>query len=275
MAMSNNATPKKFSMQQCFEILLRKPATKQIVAYLTDCKTSSLENTVEMTYPTGGSGNVYIGTGFGHSRRATMTVESATFNTEVMAIQNGTELDTGAQTITYYDVIEVTGTPDTDGVKLHQTPVGAAGKEIGYVYILNSDGTYGKSFTQGATAAAGVFKCASGTLTFNKGEVAVGDRIACAYSVKTGTGAQRVSVESDKMPSTVLVSAYGVAKDICSGETYPCVIEGTAQIDGNWNFDLSADGDPVTQNLTLEFVRSCLSNKMYDFIVYTAEEDGE
>ena len=57
------ATPKKFSMQQTFEILLRRPSTKQIVAYLTDTKTTSLENTMELVYPSGGAGNVYIGGG--------------------------------------------------------------------------------------------------------------------------------------------------------------------------------------------------------------------
>ena len=46
--MANKATPKKFAMQQCFEILLRQPSTKKILAYLTDCKTSLRENTVEM-----------------------------------------------------------------------------------------------------------------------------------------------------------------------------------------------------------------------------------
>lgn len=42
------ATPKRFSMQQTFEILLRKPATKEIIGYLDDLKTSGLENTAEM-----------------------------------------------------------------------------------------------------------------------------------------------------------------------------------------------------------------------------------
>jgi hypothetical protein len=41
-------TPKKFVIQQVFEILLQKPVDKSIVAYLTDCKTSGLENTMEM-----------------------------------------------------------------------------------------------------------------------------------------------------------------------------------------------------------------------------------
>lgn len=41
-------TPKKFAMQQVFEILLQKPVDNSIIAYLTDTKTSGLENTVEM-----------------------------------------------------------------------------------------------------------------------------------------------------------------------------------------------------------------------------------
>jgi len=51
--MAAMATPHKFSVQQVFEILLRRPSTKEILAYLTDCKTSTLENSVEMVYPTG------------------------------------------------------------------------------------------------------------------------------------------------------------------------------------------------------------------------------
>ena len=51
--MASLATPRQFSMQQAFEILLRKPVDKSIIAYLTNCKTTSLENTMEMVHPTG------------------------------------------------------------------------------------------------------------------------------------------------------------------------------------------------------------------------------
>lgn len=47
------ATPKKFSMKEVFEILIRKPSDKSILAYLTDTKTTGLENTMDMVYPTG------------------------------------------------------------------------------------------------------------------------------------------------------------------------------------------------------------------------------
>lgn len=47
------ATPTKFAMQQVLNLLLRRPADKSIIAYLDDLKTSGLENTMEMVYPTG------------------------------------------------------------------------------------------------------------------------------------------------------------------------------------------------------------------------------
>lgn len=46
-------TPREFAMQQVFEILLRRPADKSIAAYLTNTKTTGLENTMEMVYPAG------------------------------------------------------------------------------------------------------------------------------------------------------------------------------------------------------------------------------
>lgn len=270
------ATPKKFSMQQTFEILLRRPATKQIVAYLTDTKTTSLENTMELVYPSGGAGNVYIGGGFAHSKRATMTVENATFNTEVMALQNGTEVANGSADITKYEILTAGADVASDGILTSETAKGTTNEEIGYAYIVANDGTFEKELTQSADAsAAGQFKYEASTkkLTFFTGDVVAGDRIAVAYTYASADTAQKIVVASDGFPSTVLVSAYGVAKDVCSGETFPCVVEGTAQVDGNWNFDLTADGDPVVQNLNLEFVRGCLDNQLYNFVIYTDEDE--
>ena len=102
-----------------------------------------------------------------------------------------------------------------------------------------------------------------------------GDTIVCAYQFKTADNAQKIELDAGSTPSTALVSAYGIARDICTGDLFPCVIEGTVQIDGNWNFDLSADGDPVVQNLTMEFVKSCVSSNLYTFTIYTEDEAGE
>lgn len=268
MANTVLATPKKFSMQQVFEILLRKPSDKSILAYLEDVKTSGLENTATMVYPTGGRGNVYIGGGFAHSKKATLNVTMATWNTQVMAIQNGTEVYTGAIEVTEHDIIEPTS---TGAYITEHKAIGATGSEIGFVYQVNDDGTYGKQFTQGTTAAAGVFTYtpSTRTITFATADAVTGN-IACAYTRTTEEGAQQIAVNADAIPDTVLATAYGLAKDICTGELYPAQIEGMAQIDGNWNIDISADGEPAVQSLNMEFVKNCSSKKLYDFRVYTS-----
>ena len=212
-----------------------------------------------------------VKTGFAHSRHATLTAESATFNTEVMAIQNGTEIATGSTEITYYDTITSTGGTWTTTFKA----VGDEGSEIGFIYLLNEDGTYGTQYTQAAeTTEPNTFKYAADTktITFGTGGPTTGDTIVCAYTFKTADNAQKIELDAGSVPSTALVSAYGVARDVCTGELFPCVIEGTAQIDGNWNFELSADGDPVIQNVSMEFVKSCTSSNLYTFTIYTEDE---
>ena len=270
------ATPKKFAIQQVFEILLRRPVDRSIYAYLTDVKTSGLENTMEMVYPTGGRGNVYIGAGFAHSRRATFNVTVATWNTDVLAIQNGTEVIRGSSEITYYDVI----TADAGGKFYTKfSAIGSANQEIGYIYVVRDDGTFDDyPYEQASVASEGHFTYSSSTreIMFAEGNAPLaGEKIACAYTYRTASNAQRINVTSEGVPPVVLVSAYGLARDVCNGELFPCIIEGQAQVDGNWNFDISADGEPAVQNLNMEFVKGCIDNTLYDFTVYTEDEDLE
>ena len=199
-----------------------------------------------------------------------MNVTVATFNTEVLAIQNGTEVVTGSTPITYYDVIEADG----GKYKTKFKATGTAGSEIKFVYIVGADGTYSKTYKQGSVANTGEFTYDSSSkeITFGTDAPADGDMIACAYSFKSDTNAQTITVNSDGIPPVVLATAYGIAKDVCTGELFPCEIEGQAQVDGNWNFDVSADGEPVVQNLGLEFVKGCLDKTLYTFKVYTEDE---
>lgn len=260
------ATPKKFSIQQVFEILLRDPETKEIKAYLEDLKTSGLGNTAEMVYPTGGRGNVYIGGGFSHSKRATLNVENATFNTEVMAIQNGTEIQTTGFNITKYEIVTVKSNTAT----ISESATGTAGAEIGYAYIVNDDGTYSTKLTQDTAASSGKFSYAAKSLTFSG--LADDTKVAVCYEY-TPDDAQLISITADGIPATVLVTAYGLAKDVCTGKLYPCQVDGMAQVDANYTLDLAADGDPAVHALNLEFVKSCTSKKLYDFKIYTDDED--
>lgn len=204
-----------------------------------------------------------------------MNVTVATWNTEVMALQNGTEVVTGSTEITYYDTITV-GAGGTATTKFKA--IGAEGSEVSFVYKVKNDGTYEESWTQAATAeSAGQFSYEADTKTISffstdPNKPVEGDTLVCAYKFKSADNAQTIEINSDGIPDVVLVSAYGVARDICTGELFPAVIEGQAQIDGNWNFDLSADGEPAVQSLNMEFVKGCLDKTLYTFKVFTEDE---
>lgn len=207
-----------------------------------------------------------------------MNVTVATWNTEVMAIQNGTEVVTGSTEITYYDTITVgAGGAATTKFKA----IGAEGSEISFVYKVKNDGTYEEAWTQAATAeSAGQFSYEADTKTISffttdPNKPVEGDTLVCAYKFKSADNAQTIEINSDGIPDIVLVSAYGIARDICTGELFPAVIEGQVQIDGNWNFDLSADGEPAVQSLNMEFVKGCLDSTLYTFKIFTEDEtDG-
>lgn len=285
--MATVGTPRNFVVQQIFEFLLQDTTDKSIIGYLKHCKTSTLENTVEMVYPSGGRGNVYIGRGFSHSRRATLNVESATWNTEIIAAQNGTDVVTGETTYTKYIQIDL-----KDATYSYDLPVPAVKEPgqtlyIGTIYGTQSDGDYVKVLTEDESASEGKFAYtkevtktspapAKITLAENDVKNMIGTlgctKLSMAYTVKSTATAQRIEIKNGTMPDTVLVTAYGLVADICDGKLYPCVIHGMAQIDGNWTWELTADGDPAVQNISMEFVSGCASDDLYTITIDTDEE---
>lgn len=264
-------TPKKFSVQQVFEILLQDVNTGAIIAYLDDFKQTNLINEATIVYPTGGRGNVYIGGGFGHSKRARIEAQKATFNSAIIAAQVGdTSITIGSQTdVTKYDVLTIA----TNGANTTFTALGTAGSEILNIYKLNSDGSFASTpYTQAATPTTGKFSYVPGTkkINFFAGDLADGTNIALAYRFNTGVTAQRIEITADSFPTTVKVVANGLVKDLCTGNLFASQITGIAQVDPNWNWDLQSGAEPSVENLKLEFVRTCSnSNKnLYTLTVY-------
>lgn len=279
-------TPKNFVIQQVYEILMQKPSDESIIGYLKHCKTSSIENTQEMVYPSGGKGNSYIGRGFGHSKHATFNIESATWNIDVLAAQNGTDVVMGETTYTKYVQIDLKeGTVDYE-LELPAVKKTGATLYIGTIYGTQKDGDYVEVLTEDSAASAGKFsytaevttspaKKAKITLNNNDVTAMIGlgcTKISMAYTIKSKATAQRINIKTNTMPDTALVTAYGLVADICDGSLYPCIVHGMAQIDGNWTWDLTADGDPAVHNISMEFVAGCESDDLYSIIIDTDEE---
>ena len=280
-------TPKNFVIQQVYEILMQKPSDESIIGYLKHCKTSSIENTQEMVYPSGGKGNSYIGRGFGHSKHATFNIENATWNTDVLAAQNGTDVVMGETTYTKY--VQINLKEDTTEYNLALPAVKKTGETlyIGTIYGTQKDGDYVKILTEDSATSAGKFtytpevtggEAKPAKITLDTSDVTemiktLGcTKLSMGYTVKSSAKAQRINIKTNTMPDTALVTAYGLVADICDGSLYPCIVHGMAQIDGNWTWDLTADGDPAVHNISMEFVAGCESDDLYSIIIDTDEE---
>lgn len=227
---------------------------------------------------------MYIGRGFSHSKRVSLNITSAVWNTNVIASQNGTDIITGETNYTRYVQIDL-----KRGVEKYSLPFKPA-KEIGQslyigtIYGTRSNGDYVMSLTEDEIASSGKFAVtiandnSSSFATFTQDDVnkmidVLGaTKISMAYTVASAKSAQRIDIKTNTIPKTALVTAYGLVADICDGSLYPCIIHGTVQIDGNWTLDLTADGDPAVQNLSMQFVTGCYSDDLCSIVIDTSDE---
>ena len=234
-----------------------------------------------------GRGNKYIGRGFSHSKRAAFNVESATWNTEVIAAQNGTDVVTGETTYTKYVQVDLKDSQTDYNLPIPAVKGLGETLYIGAIYATQQDGDYVKVLTEDQTASTGKFSytkettgvgAAPAKITLDSGDIKTmietlgAVKLSMAYTVKSDATAQRISIRADTMPDTAIVTAYGLVADICDGTLYPCITHGMVQIDGNWSWSITADGDPAVQNINMEFVSGCSSEDLYSIIVDTAEE---
>lgn len=189
-----------------------------------------------------------------------------------MATQIGSDIILGDSALSvWYDVMEY-GT----NLKTKFKAIGTAGSEIGTLYKLADDNSYTETFTQVATATGATefsYATATGLITFGSGFTpAKGDRFACAYNIDTGSSSQTIPVVAAGQPKTALVTAFGLVKDVETGEFYQAQINGLGQISGAWAWELAADGEPASQTMDIEFVKKYSAKNLYDITVWNEED---
>lgn len=92
------------------------------------------------------------------------------------------------------------------------------------------------------------------------------------YTFESADNAKRIEINAGGIPPTVMLTLDGFAKDTCTGQLFPCQVEGMAQIDANWSWEMSADGEPAVHGLNAEFVKTCTSDRLYRIVIYTEDE---
>lgn len=263
----------KFAVQQIFVVDAFSLEDGSLQARLEDLKSSNLSNNGTVVYAQGGVGNPKI-IGFSHSKESTLSIENAVITEGAMGIQTGSGVVTltNTQDIPFDEVLVASA--KADEVNTTYTAKGDAGKEIGFAYLLNEDGTVAKTFEQASTIAAGKFTYASATktLAFNAGEVPQGSKILVVYHPAISS-AKQISNSTEVFAKNVRLHCKTLFRDTCSGKDYVgMLVIYKAKASEEWSIDLSADGDPAVHAISFEALKSCESPVLWDIFIYDTDD---
>lgn len=255
---------KRWAIQEIFDITLIEPVSgQQVYCVLEDLKNSTFTNEEQEATVTGGKGNPELMI-FNHSKKAMFSIGSATFLSDMLELQTGTAPVTGANTNWVAgEVLTVTSNTAT----LSSTPLGDSNEELGYAYVIGSDGTFSTELIQDTIVSSGKFTVSGLTVTFNTGDLPDNTKVYVKYNKTTSSNAITYSNYVNVFSKYVKLVADTTVMD-CSGTLYNAqLIFYNAKVNGNFSFDLSSDGEPAIQNLEIKALKTCTSEKLWDLII--------
>lgn len=231
---------------------------------------TTFENNQTTVYLDGGRANAH-GTSFDHSKMARITGASAQIDEQLLAAQIGSDTAelTNTTEIEFEDILTVS---TVDTLTTTHTPTGTANEEIGFIYSLNSDGSIASTFTQGASVAAGVFALSGKSITFNSGEAPVGTIFKVIYK-PTASTAKRWTNSTQSFSRTLRIVADVLFKDACTDELVQGqLVAEKGKIMGEFTWNVTSSGDPAVHDFSCEFLETCVTEKLWDWYVYDADD---
>lgn len=235
-------------------------------AYLTDLKTSGIENSAETVYAQGGTGNARI-VGFSSNRQAKINLENAVFDNRAIAMMTGNGLIAGAASLYEREVLTV----NSNSTTLTYTPSNGTGALVA-VFKANADGTEGTELTYtSSTVATGQYSRTTKTLNFFSGDIANGGQVIVYYLVNSDATAQTITVSSDKFAGSYKLVLDAIVKSAYDKQDYAAqIVIPTCKMEDNWSITMAATGDPSTHTMPIEILKPSNSTTMYTMTIYDA-----
>lgn len=208
------------------------------------------------------------------NKTSTFTATNGTIVDGALAVQVGSDVEVGVQTVNNY--MDIMTTADGTSAVTEFYPVGATGAEIAYIYKKNSDGSLGDKYpiAAAASATAFAFDPDTKTITLPTGVFSANDEIVAFYDTKAKVG-KRVVNENNKFSETGKAIFDCFVKDICTDKSFHAKITYyKAKMSGT--FSLTFGSDFSTHNISIDALSGgCAkgaSTLLWDLVVYDEDE---
>ena len=211
---------------------------------------------------------------FERGKQAEFSAQNSLIDLGLLAAQSGTSkvYGTVGAPLVVPMLEEFNWTTGTD-ILLTNTPIGTAGAEIPFIYVLNGDGTTSTKYTVAADAGAGVFKVVAGTKKVTPPTNAVaGERVLVIYNYNaTGAadlGAVSISNSAKNFPTAGKFIMEVIGADVCniSVKYKAFLIFPQAKLLSDYNLDFTTEGKhPFTIKAMQNYCDA--DKKLFDLIV--------
>ena len=188
------------------------PSTMELEGRYTQIEDPSLQTSADGTQVTDAMGAEIVT--FYNEQQGTFSFTNSLHSLDLMASQFGaTKEVAGADNKIIVPVSEIIEIKDNVAT-LKYTPVGTAGAEVKYAKVINSNNTFGTTYSVASVAGDGVFvvDATAKTLTFPDGTTG---RVFVQYE-RESEAAVRVTKKTDGVPEVKTLVIHAIFHDPCN-----------------------------------------------------------
>ena len=197
-----------------------------------------------------------------NGRGATFSASNSFFNTQILAAQVGSEVNSGETTIEKYEIV----TPKDGKITLGSAIVLTEGEFAGKVYELTNDGSL-----TAADAIAATYVAAT------SGENAEGEHLTVTTTAKkvlvkyttTIDADEKISAFADAKNKLMNVTAEVLLKELCNEELYYAYIVMKGKLSGETEWSMARDSQHGFEIRC--FPEYCGDKKLVDIIIVKGE----
>ena len=233
------AIPNRWAVREAAEATFFDIVTGAAKVTLKTLKMTEVTTNGETTYAMGGRGNAKL-VGFSGNREARVTIQDAIFDNKALVMLTGKEIATGTKS----------------RIKTEQVTAGTAG-----TFTL-SDLTFdGSVNVNGASVTATDGVVSTSALT-------VGQKALVTYQYPATT-ASTITVTSKDFAGTYKLVLDVVVRDLETGKDfYGQFIAAKVQVENEFTFSFSPDGDPSVLDIPIEILKPANSDVMYELVLF-------